>query len=151
MERSLSKIVIGDVIFLFLLILSGAASGVMSDVLYYAAFALPIVYLSVYLKRNKTELYPLSFIPDRRTLSVSAVTLFPFLSIMLLISFLTSFIINLVGFGSPDASLEGSLFELLTLHALLPSFMEEILFRYFPIRMLAGESRKNTLIVSSLL
>jgi membrane protease YdiL (CAAX protease family) len=129
--------------FIFLLILSGLFDGILSEILYYLAFILPI-YLGVSaIKREQN--------PDESHLDfgiklntdgiVTALPLFlPIISVTALISIATSEFMELLGKSNTTVFDEPFALALL-LHALVPAVLEELLFRYVPLKLLKGTPR----------
>lgn len=146
-------------IFLLLLAVSGATGGVISEIIYFCAFAVPVaVGLLADNKRRKEEEqhdreYPE---PDSyfklRAESVRTLVpmIFPTLALVLAVSYVTSFIIFAITGEESAVSVGDSLPIALIRHALLPAVLEEALFRFMPLRMLSRHSASATVIISSL-
>lgn len=144
-------------IFVLLLSISGSISGIFGEVLYIAAFAAPAIYglyLSQTLHKRREEEAGLSL--ENKwyyTLSGESVKLFlplvmPVILSVMLISFLTALILSLFGLSNPPVELS-SLPRMLVMNALLPAVLEELMFRYLPLKLILPYSKKACIIVSA--
>ena len=88
--------------------------------------------------------------PDVKSLGYTLPIIAPFIAAVFLISFLTSLLLNALGF-SDSTDVSGHIASVMIKHAVLPAFFEEALFRFIPIMILAPYSKKNALVISSLL
>lgn len=135
-------------LFLILLLLSGSISGILSEIVYLLAFAVPI-FIGVYLTRNgdvKIKKYlTIDYEGARRTLPLVA----PTVSVVMIISYLTSLIIFAITKKTNNVDLGDSFLLALVSHALLPAVLEEALFRYLPLRLLGSHSRRGAILVSA--
>lgn len=135
---------------LLLLSVSGSLSGFLSETVYIFSFVLPTalgVYL-VMLDGGAEEKSLLSL--NKHSLLLLAPTAFPIVFIIILISSLTSFLIGLV-FGAENAiNLGDNLPLALVLHALFPALLEEMLFRYLPMRLYKRDESATMIVISSL-
>ena len=153
MKKAITAITFLDVVFLLLLSVSGSIAGAVGDVLYYFAFALPVLLGVVYSRRNKDEEAEpvlLKVLPDRKSVGYALPIIVPFICVVLLISFLTSLILTKLGF-SETTDVSGNLFGVIVKHAVLPAFFEAALFRFIPLMLLIPYSKKNALAVSSVM
>jgi membrane protease YdiL (CAAX protease family) len=142
---------------LLVLTISGMVSGVKGDMLYMIAFALPVLFGAVYADSDREQResimgareirQPLFRIRVKYATALAPVV-FPFVSLMLTVSYITSLV--LIKFGvhvspSPDSS-----FLYMTVaYAIAPAFLEEMLFRYLPLRLIAPYSRRTAVLISS--
>ena len=154
------NIKIYTLLILFLLLfmsLSQILGGKAGSVLYILSFALPLLFGFVYSSRDKVrreEERGISEPPDRlfelnrEGLCLTLPLVFPAAALVFFISYLTFLLFSLVGIG---ASLrpEGSVFYLILVYAVAPAVLEELVFRYLPIKLLSPYSKKATIIVSS--
>ena len=149
MKKNIAILSMSYIMFLILLFLSGALSGVLSDVAYYAAFILPIA-LALYATRGETAegISPLSIDGDKvkRILPLIA----PTVAIVVIISFVTSLLIFLISGRTNEVDLGDNFVSALFLHALLPAILEEVLFRYLPMRLLSHISRRVCVLASAI-
>lgn len=153
MKKSITAITFLDVVFLLLLSVSGVIGGTAGSVLYYFAFALPVLLGAVYSRRNKDEeagRVLLKILPDRKSVGYALPIIVPFICTVFLISFLTSLILTKLGF-SETTDVSGNLLGVIVKHAVLPAFFEEALFRFIPLVLLIPYSKKNALAVSSVM
>lgn len=72
----------------------------------------------------------------------------PTLGLIFLISYLTSLLLGTLGIAGSTVE-DAPLFEMLIIHALVPSLLEEMLFRYLPMKLIAPYSRRLSIVVSS--
>ena len=144
-------------VFVFLLALSGSLTGIISDAIYILSFLLPVAlgFLAHReLKRRReeerglaeNEWYGLSLKSDRALdLALLAV---PILGLIFLAAALTSLV--LTSLGAVDTPVVREHFaKMLLVHALMPALLEELLFRYLPMKLLAPYSRKWCVILSA--
>lgn len=148
MERKINILSTLYFLFLILLFLSGSLSEPLSTVIYFLAFILPIA-LSLFLTRDegveKSRFLTLDYEGLRRTLPI----IFPTVSAVIFISYLTSLIIYLISGRTNSVDVGDSFILALINHALLPAILEEALFRYIPMRLLAHHSRRATVLISA--
>ena len=153
MKKAITAITFIDIVFLLLLSVSGNVKGIFGDIIYYFAFAVPVLLAFIYLKRNEDdEAKPvlLRILPDKRSLKYALPLIAPFILIVFIVSFLTSLLLTKLGF-SEATDVSGNLFTVIVKHALLPSFFEEALFRFVPLMLLIPYSKKNALALSSVM
>ena len=147
MKRPLIAVVSIDLLFILLLILSASTPGLGSLAVYYLAFILPTVVGLVAIK-------PLSPVTEEptptllsRRLSPALPLIFPAVAITALVAFLTQL---LLGDAAPVTVIaEDNVLIAILIHAILPAVLEELLFRYIPLRLLAGYSRRFAVILSA--
>ncbi len=159
MKRNVTTFTAMCLMFILLLAISGALSGVFSDIVYYLAFALPTILgiLADNKLREQEKTHDREYPDVENLLTVSSggmklflPTLFPTVAIVFLISALSSVLIGLL-FGTENTvDVGGNLMSAIFIHALLPALLEEMLFRYMPMRMLARHSTRLTVIISAL-
>ena len=141
MKERIKIIVAIDLSFLLLLVLAGCISNVfVSETLHYSAFIVPILLGFVYIYTNKAQLDgDLRVLPTSATLTFALLTLMPTVAVTLGLSTVSGLLKNaLVG---KEAILPDEPFAIaLLLHALFPALLEEMLFRYLPVRIIG----KNT-------
>lgn len=158
MRRNLNTYTVMILLFVLILMGAGVLDGLLSDTLYYLAFILPPVLgilVDNRIRRAEAEHdreYPepenlLSF--DKGGVKMLAPCVFPTVLIILGISYLTAFIITSLTGVERAVDVGGSLPIALLEHALVPTLLEELLFRFMPMRMLARYGTRFTVIVSS--
>ena len=137
-------------LFLLMLSLSGSTSGVLSEAVYFLSFLLPTA-LGIYLLKREGEGERASLLSlDTRSLRLLLPTAAPIILLIILTSSLTSFIIYLVFGAENNVNLGDNLPLALLTHAVLPAILEEMLFRYLPLRLYGLKSGATMLLVSSL-
>lgn len=134
---------------LLLLSVSGSLSVFLSETVYILSFILPTaIGVHLVMKEGREDEKSLLSL-NKHSLLLVAPTVFPIILIIILTSSLTSFLIGLI-FGAENAiNLGDNLLLALVLHALLPSLLEEMLFRYLPMRIYKEENA-TMIVVSSL-
>lgn len=156
MKNKITRIVVIDLIFLLLLIISsGIPNPLLSDAVYYLAFLIPIFIGMLMLRKDREELRDSDEI-RRIELRISgkaalkaAPLVFPAISLICLISYLTALIMGALGYVS-SSTVSEPLPLAIILHALIPALLEEMLFRYIPLNLMA-DNPKCAVVISSLL
>ena len=152
-----------DMLFLLLLSLSGSTLGIASEILYYLACLLPVGLMlnHVYAHKETIHTTPLErkeamlndlkrdFTLSKKGAALSLPIFFPAISVILAISALTSLLLSSFGYSNATEFNEPFIVALLT-HALAPAILEELLFRFAPIKLLE-ENKRSALILSSLM
>lgn len=148
MQRKTSILTFSYTSFLILLFLSGSLNGIFSEIVYYIAFAFPIA-ISLYLTRDdgveKTKYLTIDDVGVKRFLPL----VFPTISAIIIISIVTSILIYNLSGKTNDVDVGDSLVIALLTHALLPAVLEEAIFRYLPMRLLAPHSPRAAIIISA--
>ncbi len=136
--------------FLLLLFLSGSLTGLWSKAVYYFAFILPFAVAFLAVGR---EVLPkreqLCFSTQKLKLTLPCVL--PSAAVIALLSFLTSALIEAVSGRTQTVDVGDSFLLALISHALIPAVLEELLFRYLPMRLLAHHSRRGAVLISALM
>lgn len=144
---------IGDLTMIYLLLIillfvSGLMKGFLSTAFYLLSFLLPLgVGLYILRKESRTRLDYLTI--DREGVGKTLPLIAPTLSVIMLISFITSFLIYRFTGRVNNVDVGDSLILALISQAVLPAVLEEALFRYLPLRMLAPHSRRGAVLVSA--
>lgn len=148
MQKKLNILTIAYLIFIMMLALSGYFSGIVSELVYYLAFIIPIAFSLGLTKKGRAEgKNYLLLNSDRIKLTLPLIA--PTVSVVAIISFLTSLVMYFISGRTNNPDIGDSFILALILHALLPAIFEEILFRYLPLRLLSGHSRRATVILSA--
>ena len=143
--------------FIILLAASGSVGAVFSEILYFAAFLLPtlIAYKSsLEFKHRREEIAGVSEPPDRLlTLDKASIghilpIIAPVIALVIGMAYLTSLALGLFGFSS-DPVPDTSLLEMLVFSALVPALLEEMLFRYLPMKLILPYSPRWCIILSA--
>ncbi len=163
MKSKINTLVALDLIFLFFICLSGTVSNkAISDAIYYVSFVIPILIGFYCIKKADSEAFSqdsgnseseghrLELFIKRDKALLSLPIIFPSIAIIALISLLTSLIMETTLGYTNSVELEGSFFSSLFLHAAVPAILEELLFRFIPLRLLS-DNKKSAVIISSLL
>lgn len=158
MKKAVSTVTLIDI--LFLLVLSASATiggplGLIFRIVGIGAMTFFAYILSGRMKREREEemgvaepsFNPITIGRDGAGLMLPLV--FPTVLIIFLVSLLTSFIFGL--FGVVDTPVEKApLIEMVLLNCLLPTVLEEAIFRYVPMILIAPYSKRWCVIISSL-
>lgn len=147
MKASLRYLAFLNIISLLLLSVSGILTGAISKAVYALAFVLPLLLGSLLFKR--TGKYPIKFHTGRGDIKLLLPLIFPTILLVFALSALTSLVLSFFGFEEA-LILEGSIFTLILDKALLPALLEEGLYRYLIIAMLAHYSKRGAVIYSAL-
>ena len=159
MKKGIRLLVACDLIFLVLMSLSSYFRGVVSDLGYLLAFAVPITLGWFGAKRLRYEReeerglcesdYPHIGITRGGLLDLLP-TVFPTVSVVLGIAALTLLVLNAVTDGSASFVPNEALWKMILVHALAPALLEEMLFRYIPLKVLYPYSPRAAVLLSSL-
>ncbi len=152
MKKAITAITLFDLVFMLLLSVSGSVGGVFGNIIYYLAFVIPIFLAFIYLRGRDYEANPtpLKLLPDLKSIVYTLPLIAPFISAVFALSFLTSLLLNLLGFSSVT-DVSGNLFGVIIKHAAIPSVFEEAVFRFIPIMLLLPYSKKNAVVISSVM
>ena len=149
MSKNTNALAISYMLFLLLLTVSGCFSGLFARVVNCLAFLIP-VFLALFLTpKDKTDRQKYLTI-NKKGAAVSAPLIFPTVFLVIIISFITTLIISTLTGRQNSVELGDSYLLALINHALLPAILEEALFRYLPMRLLAPYSPRGTIVLSSL-
>ena len=149
MQNKINNLSLVYFLFLAMLFLSGTLSGVLSTVVYFLAFILPLAMGLYIVKDEKTErlkYLTIDYEGARRTLPIIA----PAVSVVIILSVITSFVIYLVFGKTNNVDVGDAFIPAIIKHALLPAVLEELLFRYLPMRLLLPHSRRWTVLISAI-
>ena len=150
MKKRISALVLIDLLFLLLLIISGTATGALRWVLYFLAYILPIgIGVLLLCKYRLSAEPPRLALSKERTIFSGAIFAPTMLSVIGL-SALTALILSFFG-KTNEVDVSGNLLYVLFRHALVPAAFEELLFRFIPIKILLPYSKRGAIGVSALL
>lgn len=150
MKKSLLYVVAIDVVFIAFLMLSGIFRGIVSDIVYFAAFILPFVIFLLTSKKYGMERHRLTVLTDSAGFGITFSVAAPTVLLVFGLSMLTGWLVSM--FATPPViELEDNVFYAIILHALVPAVLEEALFRYIPLTLITPHSRKCAVILSSVL
>ena len=149
MKSAIKVITFADLTFIVCLIFAGITEGIISEIIYYASFGLPILMLYSYLKSSEsTPLKEISFTLNKERIKSSALLVFPAIAITVLLAYLTTLFMGAFGFSG--SVIENTpIYTALITHALIPALLEEILFRYLPLKIMAAHSKRFAILLSA--
>ena len=148
MKEKTKLLTFAYLLFLLLFALSGAVDGVLSEVAYYGSFIIPAV-IALFLNRRDGGGVREYLRLDTDGAKILAVATAPTVALVWVLSYLTSLLIYLTT-GATDAVDVGSSFPLAVLSfALVPALLEELLFRYLPMKLIAPHSRRRAVWLSA--
>ena len=146
MKKAINTLVLANLAFLLLHAISGMLEGPLSEALYLLAFILPVA-LALIICGERAEL---SLLRIKRSDILLTLPVVPITVITVIgISALTTLIMGAFGIEN-EVVLEGGFFEAALRYALLTAVLEELIFRYLPMRLLAHRSPRAALLLSSL-
>lgn len=158
MKHAVKYLTLVDLIFVFVLALSGSIGGALGRVVYFLAFGIPLfigMYFSRELKREREAIAGvaepdfLRFGMGQRELRLFAPLVVPTVALIMLAAWLTALLLNALGMTGGTVADAPFLLQLL-LHALIPAILEEMLFRYLPIKLILPYSPRGCVIISAL-
>ncbi len=148
MKKSLTVITVTDLAFILLLSVSGAFTGTVSEVAYYLAFLVPTVTVIALKDRLGIEFQPLRVKISGEGMALTAAAAMPTLALVFLVSYITNLVLSRLGYANQtDAS--GNLFLVILTQAIIIPVLEEALFRYIPIALLAPYSKRGAIVYSA--
>ncbi len=148
MERKISILSLSYLAFLALLSASGTLSGALGYAVYFMAFLIPFAIGIIHVKKDKEAAAShLGF--GKRALCHTLVLSAPSVTLIMAISVVTSMIVFAVTGKTNEVDVGSSLVLALISHALVPAVMEEVLFRYLPMRLLSAHSKRVSVLVSA--
>lgn len=147
MRKNASALAIAYFTFLLMIIFSGSLTGIFSETVYFLSYILPFVAVIVLTDREAPKMSEFSISRDSKRLFLP--TVFPIVFVIIFLSFFSSTLISLFSEKTPDVDLGDSLLFAIFYNALLPSVLEELLFRYLPMRYIAPYSARYAVIFSA--
>ncbi len=158
MTRAVKVVTFIYIVFIITLVLSGTLGGIVGEMVYYSAFMIPIAigfYSSKSLKYEREEIAGVAEAPDtlldvkrfdfKRLIPLIA----PTVTVVFLISLITSLVFALFGVSTPAVE-QRNVFLMILLHALVPAVLEELLFRYIPMKLLLPYSKRWCILYSAI-
>ena len=170
MKRLITYVTVIDLIFLLMLVTEGSFENeTVGSVLHVAAFLIPIS-LGLYLiKRARSTNSPVAHgMGDgmQKSTQNGALTLgisvrgvrlalpvaIPTIAVTCLISYLTALAMEALGFAN-NVNISGHFALAILVHALVPAILEELLFRYIPLKLIGeiGGDTRRAVVLSSLM
>lgn len=157
MTEKIKIITIIDLLFLFILGAAGSLENkVLSDIFYYLAFLIPIGMGLCYIFKKREPVHsaapisPNDFTLKKDEAILALPLIMPEIFAVLLISVATSTLMNLLGQNNTTSFNEPFGYAVL-IHALIPAVLEELLFRFIPIKLIGKGEEKTAIILSSLM
>ncbi len=148
MEKNIDKLSILYMLFVLILGISGTVGGIGGRIIYYSAFILPFI-IGIFTRDRESSVYKIGITPTGKGLKYTLPFAAPFVLLIMLLSLLTSLLLGALGFND-TTDVSGNIFIAVIKHAAAPSILEECLFRFMPLMLIADSSRKNALLFSSL-
>lgn len=157
MSEAVKAVTFLNIVFILLLAISGTLGGILGECLYYLAFFVPIAigfYYSKGLKYKREEVKGVAE-PHEGLLSIGRTALikllplvFPVVVLVMMTSAVTSLLMSIVGISSAPVE-QTDIFTMLVVDALVPAVLEELLFRYVPMKLLLPYSARMCVIYSA--
>lgn len=158
MKNAIRLTVAVNMLFLVLYAVCSFFSGIARQVIYLLAFAIPFALGWVGAKRLRYQReeerglaeadYP-SFLLSPNGWRCFLPLAMPTVATVYLVALLTSLLLNAIGASAPPVA-DAPIWEMLLVHALLPAVLEEMLFRYLPLKILHPYSPRAALLLSAL-
>lgn len=157
MKRNIKFYSVASLISLMILAVSPYFEGFLSYAIYAAAFLFPIISaeaVSVRDRRIREEEsgcaipYRSYFEISKRGLCLSLPLLVPSVALIALFALMTSLFMGAFGYTQQTAY-EGSFVYLLVSYALTPAILEELLFRYLPMKLFLPYSPRAAVVISA--
>ena len=150
MKEKTKKLTLLYLLFLLLIGVAGSVDGIVSDIIYYSAFIIPSA-LGMWIGlRDGNRSLPLLSI-DGDGLRITALIAAPTVAVVWGVSYLTSLVILLLTGESDTPEVASTFWVAVLTSALLPALLEELLFRYVPMKLLSGGSARRILLLSALM
>lgn len=153
MENAVRHLSIISVLVLTLLFVPSGFDGFMSSMAYILAFVLPFLLGLLWLRADdngdKEEATPSYITIDKRGLFITLLALFPCVFVTFSLSYLTVSVMSFAGFEN-TVELGDNLFLALLMHAAMPAVLEELVFRYLPLRFIGKRAVLPCILLSSL-
>lgn len=154
MKENIKLVTFLELLFLTILILSGAFGGVFGKIVYYSAFVMPIslgIYFIAKRRKSKHGARDTLRISIKKQELIFSVPLFaPTVILIILVSFGVSALMSLFGIENTASYGSEPFLLAVVIHALIPAIAEEVLFRYIPIELMSGASNGNIIIVTAI-
>ena len=149
MKREINLLTLTYLLVLLFLFASGMFEGILSSLIYILGFILPFC-LAMYLSNEYRSGDGREYLSlDVRGAAMTAPLLFIVVGIAFLFSYACALIMGSLFGVSSTVDLSAGFGISLIVHALLPSVLEEALFRYLPMKLLLERSAKTTLFLSA--
>ena len=147
MKKNANAIIAAYFGFFVLMMLSGMFRGTLSDAVYYLAYILP--FASVIFVLRDEGIGKNLFSLGKRGVKLFLPTVFPTVLLVAFISYLTSLVMLAIFKKSSVTYLGSDPFAAVLNHAAIPALLEEMLFRYLPLRFIAPHSKRYAVVFSA--
>ena len=137
-------------LYLALNIISGRLSGWISDTVFLSSFALPTLLALAYVKKEDKGDITAYLSVDGEGIKATLVFFAPTLLLTASVSAMTAVVLKIFAGEFNTPSVPDNFLIAILASALLPALIEEIMFRYLPMRVLAGVDRGRAIMLSSL-
>ena len=149
MSKRIGILALCNTAFLLLLTFASATVGWLHYLIYFSAFIIPASVALLLTRKEEKEGKGYLYIVKEDVKKVAPLIM-PTVALVIIVSALTSLVMYLVLGRTNNVELGDSFVIALIKHALLPAVLEELLFRYIPLRLLLPYSRRATVIISAL-
>ncbi len=149
MKKAVIALTVADLSFIIILAVSGLFSGIVENIVYIASFIVPFSLTLFYARREKMLNERIGFGISGEGVSISLSFLMPSLAVIFIISWLTSFVLSSFS-ENPTVDVSGNVFYLILIHALIPTLLEEGMFRYLPLKLLTPFSARYAVLISAM-
>ena len=150
MKNEIRELTVIYVLAFTLLFAPSGFDGIMTTVVYSLAFILPIFLGILLLRRKPSEDEDRCLIIKKEELFITLPVVFPCILFTLSLSSLSSLFMNLAGFSRVEA-VDDNLLVAILLSAVLPAILEEVAFRYLPMRFIGKRAPRLSVILSALM
>lgn len=155
MKREIRTLTAVYLFVLLILMISASFSGIMNIIVYILSFVLPL-FFGIWASKKSGILEEQEgenlFSIKRRDIGISLSLVFPSVLLVLSVSLSTAFLFEAlfgISQGEIDVLSGGSVLAVIS-YAILPAILEELLFRYLPIRLMGKRSPRFALILSAI-
>ena len=156
MKNAVKWITLLYILLILILSVAGSLSGWLSTAVEILAYAIPVSVGYVYSRRLRREREELAGVAEDENTLLSArgmlnyVPLFvPTVALVFLAAWLTSLLLGVFG-KTPSAIPNAPIVDMLVAHALVPAVLEELAFRYLPMKLLSPYSKRWCVILSAM-
>lgn len=150
MKNEIRELTVIYVLTFTLLFAPSGFDGVMTNIVYILAFALPVFLGFLLLRRKPSEEDDRYLIIKKEEFFLTLPVIFPCILLIFSLSSLSNLFMNLAGFSSTPV-VDDNLTMAILLSAALPAILEEVAFRYLPMRFIGKRSPRLCIILSALM
>ena len=159
MKTAIKVLTVADLLFMLFLSFSGSLQGWVSEVVFALSFLIPSavgIYYARALHRQREEEIGAHIkweyqIGMKREYVLPAIcVIFPSIFVIMGVSYLSNLLMTTLGLPGGSAIENEGLGIMLLSHALVPALLEEILFRYLPMKLVAPYSKRVCIALSAI-